>query len=460
MRWIALVALVVGCGDDDANQPSGMIVTVQRWNAAQACFADHIGVTDPELGLGIEPCAAIATPILAGVDTLRIVIDYGTGLRISDATVLPDPAIAVTFDGQPSTATPRLGHMQRAEGHAFFLATYDVPLAIASEARITAEAVADYRDEVQPFAVILPTPTIRIQNCAVGCVLTGGATTATVEVTVPSRTAQPVTLRTSLDDVASGTTRDITTEVTGEATTTKVTTIDVPLVDKPSRWKVTATWLTQNAPVEIDLAAPEVEISVAQCPSETCTLTAAVGTASVSITVPGEAPQPVSVRSILNNVLQSESSTFNTASIGQQTTRATTTIDVPIATTNAKWVLEAVWRTRTARTREIDLQPPVISASLGCDPCILTAGTSVVLTVRAPKDIRTSTAQFTSLVGANTDVLNGTITQLTTDEVLALKVWRSSLTVPNRPGETWVIQAAVAGYPAQTLTGLITTAPP
>lgn len=458
-RCLLAMAMLGACGDDVADDgPSGMQVTVQRWNPTEKCFADHIGATSADLKL--EDCSDPAGPILAGVDTLRIVVDYGTGLRISDATVLPDPKVSITFDGQAPTATPHLGHMQREQGHLFFLATYDVPLAIADEVRISAEAVADYRAEADVFAVIYPTPVIRIQNCGAACTLTGGADTATVEVSVPSRTAQPITIRTSLDDVAYGSVRDITTDVVGEVSTAKVTTIEAPLVDKASRWKVEATWLTQHASIEVALSVPEIQITVAQCPNDSCELTAAVGTASVTISVPGDAVQSVSLRSILGNILQSETAAFSTVPVGQHTTRATTTIAVPAATANAKWVLEGVWKTRAARSREITLQPPVISAALSCNPCSLTAGTSTVLTVEAPKDILATTAQYNSLVGATTDIVGGTITQVTIDEARGVKVWRASLTVPNRPAQTWVIQASVAGYPAQTVTAAIVAAPP
>ena len=465
-RAIALVLGLasVACDGDPASSDDAddhqLVVSVQRWDEARQCFATiSQAVPDPELGLrgSCEGDGALSA-VIAGVDRLRIVIDYGTSVRISAATKLPAPTLALLFDGAPSMVAPRFGEMQRAGKHLFFLATYDVPLIDANELVIAAEAVPDFRDETpESFAVAQPSARVEIEGCAAGgCGFVGGVQAARVVVTIPSREPQPVTLRSHLADGSRETTRTLTTARIGETLTRVVTTVDTPLVGAPATWVLEAHWRTQTTTTTVALARPTLALEVLQCPSTPCDLIAAVGRVRAVVTIPGPTAQAVTMRSIVGGFDDSAQSKMSVAHT-DASTQVTFDINTPMQPTSS-WQLEARWQTIDAQFGDIRLAAPTIDATIGCPaPCTLQPGATVALVITAPRDIRSPTASYATYADAAPLVLDATLTQSTANETTALRSWTTTLTVPDRPGATWVIRPSVAGYEAATLTALIAT---
>ncbi len=450
---LALV-LALGATACDHERASGMVVSVQKQTPA-GCYATIDGTT-PAPELGLDPCTTDAPGIVAGLDRLRFVIDYGQGVDVSAGTEVPEPDVVVTLGGNASPVGVRFEPVDRIGERVHFLALYDVPAVAASGLQVAVEAAPDLTGVTKPLPVALPKAAVRVQDCpSMPCTLEGGATSASVEVTIPSRTGQEVSLRSTLRGIARNDARDLTTVTVGEGITAVTATMEIPFVDEPGVWTIEARWIGEPVTTTVSLIRPTIGVAIEECPSpEPCEQIAGVGTVRAAVTIPGDSAQSATLRSIVDNSVVSELP-VNTTVLPGHVTRASVPVPVPFATHDALWRLDLVWKTITTPSTAVALSLPVVTSTIGCGaPCTVTAGAPVQLVIAAPRNIQTSSALFRTSTGA-APPLEGVISQFTIDEAAATRVWRTTLTAP-AAGTTWQIDASVAGYPATTLLATVT----
>ena len=451
--WCAIAAAsgLAGLGCEH-NHASGMQLSVLK-RTATGCYR-AIGADAPDPVLGLPACATSVDPTIApGVDQLQFAIDYGEHVEVSRATALADPGVTVAFDGVAATAPIAFGPAHRSGGRIWFVASYDVPVVAAGTMAVSAEAAADLRDTAGPFAVALATPAVRVQDCAgaARCTLEGTGTTATVEVSVPSRTAQPVALVTRLGGIAAGDPQTVMTIAGAGASpaATGTAVLALPYVDAATGWEIEARWLGTVAVAEVSLVPPAIAVALEDCPPPApCSATAGVGQVHAAVEIPGDTAQAAVVRSFVGGALVGEQP-ITTAPVATHRTRGSAALAVPFAPEGASWRVDVTWRSRTGTAAPVTLHAPVVTSAIGCGaPCAVAAGSAVELAIAAPKAIQASTASFTaSTPGAPPST--STLASSTVDESTATRVWRTTLIAPATG--PWKIDASVAGYPATTI---------
>jgi hypothetical protein len=452
--WLVCLLAAGACEHEHA---SGMAVSVLKATST-GCYR-AIGTTTPDPALGLEDCSTLVdATVVPGVDRLRFVIDYGEGVAVSPGTALVEPTVTVAFDDSVAPAPVRFDPAQHTGDRVYVLAGYDVPVIAAATMQVAVKAAADLSGESDRLAVALPDPAVHLERCAPGvspCQLAGDGTTAAAVVAIPSRTGQPVTLRTRLDGVTRIADLMVTTTAIGGAMTSMTAPLEIPFVDRNATWQIEARWLDKLATMQVALVAPSIDVAIEECAGMApgCHATAGVGNVHAVVTIPADAPQTAVLRSFVDNSLVSEQP-VTTAITVDHVTATTVALAVPFARDNASWRLDLVWRSITRPGAPILLAIPGVTSSIGCTaPCTVTQGSQVELVIAAPKDIQASSAVFST----STDIAAATeaiLTTSTVDEATATRAWRTSLAVP-AAGTTWKIQASVAGYPATTILATI-----
>jgi hypothetical protein len=333
----ALLVLLSAC--EGLTTPPQPAVSVLK-RAPEGCFAlatPDAPVADALHLYGLCSYQADAT-LMAGVDEVVVVVDYGPDVEFDATTDVPAPVVTVTIDGAAVNVPVMIGEVQRVGSRAYFEATLRAPTQISSDVRFTAGVNAGF--------------------------------TATV-----------------------------------------------------------------NQPFET--LAPPIGLSIAQCPSATsCSLEADVGNLDLVVSIPGDLPQQVLVRSAFNGIEQPDP--IDATILPPRTTVA---IPVPALAPGTTWTLTAQLAGGTAPSVSAVLTQPGIEAELSCEPnCSLARGDSVGLQITAPPGIHATQA----LVSTS---LNG-VPQLVAEPV-ALVPGMIALTVPG-PG-TWTIDVSVAGYAAPAI---------
>src|ERR1041384_1360142 len=124
---LGIACAVTACGTDDSPGP-GMTVSVFKDVPALGCRAqltsDPLAVAPSQLTF--SPCDQdAASELVAGVDQLTLVIDYGA-LEFAESTDVAPPTVTTLVDGIV-VATPVAPVMRRDHSHAFFEVTFAAP---------------------------------------------------------------------------------------------------------------------------------------------------------------------------------------------------------------------------------------------------------------------------------------------------------------------------------------------
>lgn len=168
------------------------------------CFALMAGdAIDPTLGVsGTCPYRA-DTRMLAGIDFIEVVIDYGPDVAFSGSTVAPAPTVVLTADGVASQDPISMSEEFRVGDRAYFIATFRAPLRASSDVRITARVNAGFQTLV-PEVLTSASPQVELVllECQQGaCEVPGATGSVHISLAVPGTVPQFVTIHSTLDGV-------------------------------------------------------------------------------------------------------------------------------------------------------------------------------------------------------------------------------------------------------------------
>jgi hypothetical protein len=200
---IALLSLLCACeGLTSAPEPavSALVRTTDD------CFALMTPQTpvSPTLGVADLCTYAGSTQLLAGIDLVELVIDYGPDVSFAASSQAPAPTITVTVDGAAADIPINLSDEHRVGDRAYFIATFYAPATPSHDVQITAGVNPGFRTTVPEVFEVLPAQVqLEILDCTPGqtCELAGAVDNAHVRVTLPGLVPQTVTLHEQLAGV-------------------------------------------------------------------------------------------------------------------------------------------------------------------------------------------------------------------------------------------------------------------
>jgi hypothetical protein len=241
-RALSLVLLLAGCeiGVSSAPQPS---VSVLKRDGD--CFALMTAGTPVAPALGVHGvCGYRADPrVLAGIDLVQLVIDYGAEVTFEGTVAAPPPTITITVDGLISDQPIELSPEQRAGGRAYFIATFRAPRTPSANMRVEVGVNPGFHTLVPDvFAVVAPRVELALVDCPLGidCAYEGAVGAANVYIAVLGEVPQVVKLRSALDGVAQpDPVPPLVTQVFG-GHTAGTSAIPVPTAPEGTLWTITA----------------------------------------------------------------------------------------------------------------------------------------------------------------------------------------------------------------------------
>ncbi len=206
MTRTVLIVAVLAAGCDGVTTAPEPIVSVLK-HTADDCYALMTPSSPVSTTLGISGICTygVEPTLLASVDAMEIVVDYGPEVPFSATAPAPSPTIAVTVDGEASDVAIELSNEQRVGSRAFFVAALHTPSVASEDMRITAGVNAGFQTEVPDvFALVEPTIELALAECAPGnpCVLQGATGDAHLEITLPGDVPLTVSVHAMLDGVA------------------------------------------------------------------------------------------------------------------------------------------------------------------------------------------------------------------------------------------------------------------
>jgi hypothetical protein len=204
-----------------------------------------------------------------------------------------------------------------------------------------------------------------------------------------------------------------------------------------------------EVPDVLTTVAPQVQLALLECPLALCELAGGVGNAHVSISVPGDVPQLVTIRSELDGVPQPDPSPPVLTIVAEGHTQVTAGIPVPIAPDDTVWTISAQLGEAPRSEVFAVIRPPALITRLTCgSTCALASGDAVGLEIIAPANIRTLEAFVTTRMAGVPQLVSVRVPLEPRSDGTALGL--ISLTAPDGAG-AWQIDVTVAGYPAPTL---------
>lgn len=202
MNKLALLVLLVGC---EAGITSDAQPRVSVFAEAGECYAPIGGdPIDPTLGVAGTCPFRLPTQLFAGIDRVKVVVDYGPDVPFARSTTAPPPDITVTIDGVVSDEPIEISNEFRIGGRAYFIASFTVPDETSSDVRISAGVNAGFQTLVPDvFSTIAAPVFMSLLECqgAPPCQLFGAVGSAHIRVSTLGTIPQLVTIHSSLDGV-------------------------------------------------------------------------------------------------------------------------------------------------------------------------------------------------------------------------------------------------------------------
>jgi hypothetical protein len=493
-RRIAAFALVVGpvviaaCADDPVSGPavSVMKLAISPAAANQACYA-VMTTSGPSQGLGITDLCpdAAAADLIAGIDQLRLIIDYGD-VGFAGSQGAPVPTVLVTADGKPLDGGVSVLPESRVFGHTYFVATLTAPSVITSNLQFTVTVNPGYQTIVPTiWSVRQPVNAISVlTRSPLGCavLVTGERPDAALGLPDPCTGGAALGVLDAGTDVATVVVDDGPVDLLGKPAKIAPPAVSVVIDGRDSALPVIVsgvnragghvfflatftTPLTLSSDVRIAVAAvpgaalvtdrlvirpTAISLAIAECPDSPCEQQAAVGAVHLTVSIPGEVPQSITVRNVIDGIVTDDNAQTVTTVIGSGTTTRTIAMPVPAAAEGATWQLEVQLGAVPTRSDPITIRRPAIDTSLSCGAsCTIAPGTQVGLTIVAPRDIRPHQAMvFTAIDGV--PIVTGSALDLTDDNATGTARGVTTLVAPSTTG-TWTVDVSIAGYRANTL---------
>jgi hypothetical protein len=483
VRRVVLLGALSLAACDGTTQP-GPTVTVLRVTST-ACL-DLLTDTPPSSVLGLaDPCSTtpVTAPLLAGIDQVELVIDYGE-VAFTASTTIPPPTVSVEVDGKPSMTSASVAARPQLGGHAWFVATFTAPNVVSNNVQVEVDVATGYSTRVtKTFQTVAPTPAVSVlRKTSAGCFAamtpvvpdpmlglaspcgTGSATlNAAVDlvelvidygvVDVSQATVPPSpSIAVSVDSTAVATPVALSSLQRVHGHLFYVATFHAPpLVSNNVRITLTTVGIGTTLDTVFSTVAPVPAVDVVECAGlPTCDVRGAVGTIHLHVMVPGDVPQQVAFHSYLDEVPGPDLVSPSMTTLGTGNTETTVEVPVPAAPAGTAWSLEAQLGSARARSRSITVQKPQVTAGFACtQPCVVAAGAALGLTITAPKDIRTKTAIYTTWVDGVPLVSNATTELVSVDVGAGTVSGTVSVTAP--PHGAWRIDVSVAGYRADSI---------
>jgi hypothetical protein len=485
MRLLLVVAVTawlvvdVGCSSDTS--PSGMTVTVQKWDPVNQCFATMVGDPLPAFAPNnsaqdgrAQACPVGSPHLVASVDQVRMVIGYGD-LKFGSSTSPPAPTVTMTLDG---VLTPTGASITLTQGvtPTVFVAAFMAPGRVVNEMDLFASVTAGFdHPPVGPLSVSGPNVSVSVPQCvadAAACdAIVAGVGSVSVVVSAPGTASSTGTITWTLNGIpqAGSTPLNLAPDPNTVNTITGVAFVPVPGATSATQWALTAQvgLGSGNAP-NITLVAPVVRAAVEDCPDAgNCTLTADVGLVAVLVSAPGiaSAAMPVSgtVTTTIDGVPQQSAFPVTLAAAPNQTNvmAGIAYVPVPAATDGAIWGLGAQVGTvfATVPSTIVLRAPTVVPTLQGCaappTPCSVAEGSAVSFTVQVPIGMSAQQVTISTMVGNAVDIGSLVVNLSMTDIDGKTISGTATLTAPTQSGATWLINANVGGYNAPTVRATI-----
>ena len=151
----------------------------------------------PTLGVANLCSYRASTQLVAGIDLVELVIDYGPDVEFAASTPAPPPEVTISVDGAAIDLPVEISDEHRVGSRAYFLATFHAPATPSNDVQITAGVNAGFRTTV-PVVFVTTAAQVELDmlDCTPGqaCELAGAVGNAHVRVVVPGTVPQTVQL--------------------------------------------------------------------------------------------------------------------------------------------------------------------------------------------------------------------------------------------------------------------------
>lgn len=204
-------------------------------------------------------------------------------------------------------------------------------------------------------------------------------------------------------------------------------------------------------PVTFTTIPAPVSFAMFECPQGmNCELPGAVGSAHISLAVPGSVPQTIEIKSFLNGVPQPDPIPPVKTQPAQGHTEAVTAIPVPAAPDFSQWILRAQLGEGTPVQLFATIRAPDLHALLSCDTgcATLSANDPVGLQIVAPAGIRPLSAIVDTKIDGVPQLIAVPVELIQRADGTATGTL--ALQAPATTG-TWQIDVTVAGYAAPSI---------
>jgi len=241
------------------------------------CFALMTDDTPISPTLGVSgTCNYKGSPrLLAGLDLIEVVIDYGEDVDFGGTATAPTPDVAVTVDGVRSDVPVEISNELRVGGRAYFIATFFAPTEISFDVRIAVGVNSGFQTIVPlVFTTISPPVSLALFECPQGtvCEVPGAVGSVHISLAVPGNVPQSIVIHSLLDGVPQPDPIPPVKTAPTQGRTEAVTAIPVPAARDFTQWTIRAQ-LGESTPVQVfaTIRAPELH-ALLTCPSGCSTL--------------------------------------------------------------------------------------------------------------------------------------------------------------------------------------------
>jgi hypothetical protein len=269
MILVAAVAVLGGC-DSGITADAQPIVSVLKQDGG--CFALMTPETPIPSALGVSgTCNYQAQPrLLAGVDLIEVVVDYGEDVDFAGATTAPTPNIDITVDGVHSDVPVEISSELRVGSRAYFIATFYAPTEISSDVRIAVGVNSGFQTVVPVvFSSISPPVSLSLFECPQGtaCEIPGAVGSVHIALAVPGTVPQSIAIHSLLNGVPQPDPVPPVMTAPTQGMTQAVTAIPVPAATEFTQWTIRAQ-LGASTPVQVftTIRSPELH-ALLSCPS-------------------------------------------------------------------------------------------------------------------------------------------------------------------------------------------------
>ncbi|MGE5185770.1 MAG: hypothetical protein ACM31C_27095 [Acidobacteriota bacterium] len=205
MTKLVLLTIVL-CGCEGLTSPAEPRVSVLE-RTGDSCFAlmTEGSPVDPALGVADLCPYATGHEMLAGLDLIELVVDYGPDVSFAASTTAPPPTVTVTVDGAAVELPVALSEEHRVGDRAYFIATFRAPATPSRDVEITAGVNSGFRTTVPVvFTTIAPQVELDLTDCMpdVACELAGAVGDAHVRLLLPGDVPETIAIHEAIDGIA------------------------------------------------------------------------------------------------------------------------------------------------------------------------------------------------------------------------------------------------------------------